>query len=111
MLACLRCLRRWVGVSPDRWAPARGASHLGVVEAASAVGSRGEHGVAAELGDVLFSAVNLARHLGLDAEAIARESAQRFEARFRHVEQEGGDLAKLDPKALDRLWEAAKRAD
>ena len=42
--------------------------------------------IAEEMGDVLFSCVNLARHLGLDAEASLRGASRKFEARFRAME-------------------------
>jgi tetrapyrrole methylase family protein/MazG family protein len=61
----------------------------------------------AELGDVLFSVVNLARHLGVDGEVALRTAIDRFEARFRHMEARGP----LDDLSLDELnerWEQAK---
>ena len=68
-----------------------------------------------ELGDVLFSAVNLARHLKLDAEATLRRSTGKFEQRFEHMEHAvpGGQeaLARLSPEEWDSLWHAAKDAD
>jgi MazG family protein len=67
--------------------------------------------IAAELGDLLFSVVNLARHLGVDAEAALRESAATFEGRFRHVESLGGELHSLGADELERRWEAAKGAE
>src|SRR3546814_219140 len=42
---------------------------------------------AAEVGDLLFSVVNYARHLSIDPETALREAASRFEARFRKVEE------------------------
>ena len=67
---------------------------------------------ASELGDVLFSAVNLARHLGIDAELALRESTARFEARFRWMEAHLGDreMADMSLGELDVLWERAKAA-
>ena len=64
---------------------------------------------AEELGDLLFAVVNLARHLGVDAEAALRQANRKFEARFRAIETEPGfaDLA-LDEK--EALWVAAKAA-
>lgn len=66
---------------------------------------------AEELGDILFTAVNLARHLELDAETVLRAANRKFEGRFRHMEQVAGkSLRELDPTALNRLWEQAKSA-
>lgn len=60
-----------------------------------------------ELGDVLFSVINLARHLGLDGELALRGAIDRFEARFRHMES-SGPLVGLSLDELDRRWERAK---
>ena len=60
-----------------------------------------------ELGDVLFSVVNLARHLGVDGEVALRGAIDRFEARFRHME-DAGPLDGLSLDDLNRRWEEAK---
>ncbi len=70
----------------------------------------GEGDVPSEIGDVLFSVINLSRHLGVDPELALRQATSRFEQRFRRME-EGGPLEGLDLEALDRRWEAAKAAD
>ena len=66
----------------------------------------------AELGDLLFSVVNLARHLDLDPETALRRANERFARRYRHVEREldrlGEPAAGASPELLDRLWVAAK---
>ena len=66
-----------------------------------------------ELGDVLFSVVNVARKLGLDAETALRDAADKFVARFARVQQlaaqRGMDLASSDLAQLDLLWDEAKR--
>jgi tetrapyrrole methylase family protein/MazG family protein len=68
--------------------------------------------VAHELGDLLFTVVNLARRLEVDAEAALRGSIVRFASRFAHIERAAGrSLADLAPEELDRLWEAAKAAE
>lgn len=63
--------------------------------------------VEAELGDLLFSVVNLARHLGVDPEVALRGSTRRFEERFRVMEQDG-PLEGLDIEELNRRWDQAK---
>lgn len=66
--------------------------------------------MAAELGDLLFSACNLSRKLGLDPEAALRGTVDRFAARFRHVEQDlGPDLARRSLDELEASWQRAKR--
>jgi nucleoside triphosphate diphosphatase len=66
----------------------------------------------AELGDLLFSIVNLARHLEVDPEAALRRANERFARRYRHVEKAlaalGEPPAGASPELLDRLWTAAK---
>jgi MazG family protein len=68
--------------------------------------------VEAEIGDLLFSVVNLARHLAVDPEAALRGANDRFSRRFRHVELALRTQGLLPSTAgaalLDRLWTAAK---
>jgi ATP diphosphatase len=62
-----------------------------------------------EIGDLLFSVVNYARHLGIDPEAALRAAIARFEKRFRHVEtQSEAPLSKLTIDQLELLWQRAK---
>jgi ATP diphosphatase len=64
-----------------------------------------------ELGDLLFTAVNLARHLRVDAESALRSSNAKFRGRFRVMEASAGGyeaLASLSPEELDALWRQAK---
>ena len=67
-----------------------------------------------ELGDVLFSLVNLARFLGLSAEVAMVSVNERFERRFREMEkiaaETGCSIEGADMATLDRLWEMAKKA-
>ena len=68
----------------------------------------------AELGDVLLAVVNLARHLGVDAESALRASNCRFERRFRHLEERvrasGRELRDISAPEFDLLWNEAKTA-
>ena len=65
---------------------------------------------AAEVGDLLFSVVNLARHLDIDPEAALREAAARFEQRFRKVETlSERPLTGMSIDELEALWQRAKR--
>lgn len=67
-----------------------------------------------ELGDLLFTVVNLARKLHLDAETALHRSTRKFSTRFRAVEQlasaRGITLEKLTLAELDQLWDEVKRS-
>jgi MazG family protein len=66
--------------------------------------------VEAELGDLLFTAVNLGRHLGVDAEMALRGCNRRFRDRFREMEQTADrPLEELSAGELEELWARAKR--
>ena len=66
----------------------------------------------AELGDLLFTLVNLARHLEVEPEVALRAANHRFEQRFRAMEQltaeDSRGLADLDAAELDALWRRVK---
>ncbi len=66
-----------------------------------------------EIGDLLFSLVNLARWLGVDAESALREANAQFVARFKAIEaraaEQGRALTDYSLEELDAFWEAAKR--
>lgn len=65
-----------------------------------------------ELGDLLFTIVNLSRHERIDAEAALRRASAKFESRFRSMEHDaersGQRLEELDSLALETLWTQAK---
>jgi tetrapyrrole methylase family protein/MazG family protein len=67
----------------------------------------GDGDIHAELGDLLFSVVNVARHLGLDPELALRQATHTFERRFRRMELEG-PLQGLGLDELDARWDRAK---
>jgi XTP/dITP diphosphohydrolase/ATP diphosphatase len=67
-----------------------------------------------EVGDLLFTVVNLARHLKVDAESALRATNAKFRARFRAMEASAGGfdaLASHSPAELDALWNRAKRGN
>lgn len=68
--------------------------------------------VRAELGDLLFSLVNVARLLEIDAEGSLRQAADTFTRRFKEVEAamraEGRQVDEASPEELDRQWLAVK---
>lgn len=65
-----------------------------------------------EWGDVIFSLVNLARHLNIDAESVFHRSIDTFISRFRSLEglakDMNKDLSELSIKEMDELWAKAK---
>jgi XTP/dITP diphosphohydrolase/ATP diphosphatase len=78
-------------------------------EAASADPAR-KPAVEAELGDLLFTVVNLGRHLGVDAEMALRNCNLRFRQRFREMELAAPrPLEELSPNELEALWALAKK--
>ncbi len=76
---------------------------------------RDQDEVEAELGDVLFSVVNLSRFLHLNPEEALRKSTNRFQRRFMHVEQQaakaGKELPVCSPEEMDQWWESAKNEE
>jgi tetrapyrrole methylase family protein/MazG family protein len=81
---------------------------LGEVRSAADADAR-----AAEIGDLLFSVVNLARWYQVDSESALREANLRFRQRFVAIEQaarqQGRDLSDLSLDEMDAIWQAAKR--
>ncbi len=68
-----------------------------------------------ETGDLLFAVVNLARHLGGDAEAALRAANRKFERRFTAIEaalaRQGRSPKDASLAEMDALWDAAKAAE
>ena len=66
--------------------------------------------VAEELGDLLFSAVNVSRFLGVDCEDALNQATDKFIGRFRKVEEQAGErpMTEMTLAELDQLWERAK---
>lgn len=82
----------------------------GELEAEIAAGESARDAAGRELGDLLFTAVNLARHLKIDPETTLRDTNARFRRRFRHMEEAAGKpLEELAPEELEALWAGAKR--
>jgi MazG family protein len=71
--------------------------------------------LADEAGDLLFAAVNLVRHAGVDPERALRAGNHKFTRRFRRVEQflreAGENISSTDLDTLDYYWEKAKQAE
>ena len=68
-----------------------------------------------EIGDILFSIVNLSRHLNVDAEEALRSTNRKFEERFLYIEErlreQGKDPASSTLEEMDTLWEEAKKKE
>ena len=78
-------------------------------EVFEAIDNRDWQELPGELGDLLFTVVNLGRHLNVDAEMALRGCNLRFRQRFRVMEQMAPrPLEELNPKELEELWSAAK---
>jgi tetrapyrrole methylase family protein/MazG family protein len=67
-----------------------------------------------ELGDLLFSAVNLCRYLRIDPSVALQRTNVKFERRFKYVEQRmkesGRDMAQENLAVMDAYWEEAKKS-
>jgi nucleoside triphosphate diphosphatase len=70
---------------------------------------------AAEIGDLLFAAVNLARHLNADPETVLRQTNRKFERRFAAIEDDLAARGRLPQDAtleeMEALWQAAKKIE
>ncbi len=86
-----------------------------IAELEQAVKTGAPEAVEDEIGDLLFSVVNLARHLKVDPEIALRKGNAKFERRFRHIETalaaEGQSPKTVPPARLEELWHAAKAAE
>jgi ATP diphosphatase len=83
------------------------------IEAELASGDR--TAASAEVGDLLFAVVNLARHLDADPEVVLRATNHKFERRFGAIEQALATRGKAPQNAtlaeMEDLWNAAKKAE
>jgi MazG family protein len=86
------------------------AEETAELEAEAAANPPDKQLVESELGDLLFTAVNLARHLGVDAEMALRGCNLRFRQRFAEMERTASrPLEELSPAELEDLWSNAKK--
>ena len=85
-----------------------------IEELKSAIAQQDDKASAEELGDVLFSAVNVSRFIGVDAEQALGDACDKFISRFSQVEQLAGergvDMKSSTLEELDALWDEAKKA-
>jgi tetrapyrrole methylase family protein / MazG family protein len=101
-----------VGFDWPTWREAWSKVREEMVEADEAMVAGDADRVKAELGDLLFSLVNVARLLEIDAEGSLRQAADTFTRRFKEVEAamraEGRQVDEASPEELDRQWLAVK---
>lgn len=68
--------------------------------------------ISGEIGDILFSVVNLARHLRIDPEQSLRRTNRKFRARFSYIERSlsasGKSMEEVDLPTLESLWQESK---
>ena len=97
------------------WPDAAGVAAKVAEEAAELAAAPDSEGREAELGDMLFTLVNLARHLEIDAEAALRRTNARFARRFAAMEAmlagQGRRPEEADAEELEALWARAKAGE
>lgn len=83
-----------------------------VAEVEAALRAGAEEGIRAEIGDLLFAVVNVARLAGTDPEAALQGAIERFRERFQWMEdaadEHGRELRALTLEEMERLWVEAK---
>jgi len=86
-----------------------------VAELKQALAEGNKAHVAEEFGDLMFTLVNLSRHLDVNPETALREANRKFEKRFRAMEaqmrSEGRDMQALSETELDKYWNKAKATE
>jgi tetrapyrrole methylase family protein/MazG family protein len=91
------------------------AEEIGELTAALASEGPGSARLEHEVGDILFSVVNVSRFAGIDAEQALRVAADRFAARFATMQElaaeQGERLERMNLDQMDALWERAKERD
>jgi MazG family protein len=101
-----------VGFDWTEWQPAWAKVREEVAELDESVAAGDAGRIREELGDLLFSIVNVARLLGMDAEDALRQADEKFMRRFREVEAEmradGRAVADASARELDESWERVK---
>ncbi len=118
LVAALRMTQKAAGVGFD-WPDAGGVldkleEEIGELREALGEGGRpaGRGAAMEELGDLLFSVANLARHLGIDPEAALAATNLKFRRRFERVESavaaSGRTLDQASLEEMERLWQEAK---
>ena len=81
-----------------------------IAELQQAIEQQSAENIEEELGDLLFTCVNLNRRLGFDSETLLRKASSKFETRFRNMESQAGEqaLSSMSSEQLESLWNKAK---
>ncbi|HOV42963.1 MAG TPA: MazG family protein [Syntrophothermus lipocalidus] len=94
------------------WPDVEGALQKVAEEVRELAEAKEPENVAAEMGDILFAVVNVARFLGVDPEEALQKTNNKFEDRFRYIEdnlvQQGKAWSEVSLEEMDALWEEAK---
>ncbi len=102
-----------VGFDWPEAAPVLAKIHEEVAELVDAVTVGDPTEIEDELGDLLFSVVNLARQVGVESEVALAGASRKFTRRFQDMEriahERGQSLSALSLAELDRLWEEVKQ--
>jgi len=96
------------------WEDAEGPKAKIAEELAEVESAQSEEAIEEEVGDLIFAAVNYARHLGVDAEGALKKASRKFESRFRKMEgflNGAGDFSALSMATKEALWVKAKKVD
>jgi nucleoside triphosphate diphosphatase len=83
-----------------------------IIEVEAEIAEGSAQTLSSEVGDLLFAAVNLARHLEIDPEAALRRANAKFERRFAHIENRLAEAGQTPERAsldeMEQLWAEAK---
>lgn len=84
-----------------------------IAEVREAMASGNQDAMEDEIGDLLFVAANIARHLKVDPEKAVRRTNEKFISRFKHLEAQAQATGKTEftLEELDRFWDNAKAAE
>lgn len=86
-----------------------------IAEVKAEIESNDRDKLEAEIGDLFFSVVNLARKLKIDSESAIKTANRKFERRFRQVEAEltktGAKINEKNLEELDRIWDNIKKTE
>jgi len=87
--------------------------HEETAEVTHSIAGNDKEATTAEIGDLLFAVVNVARHLDIDAESALRNATQKFRSRVEAVQQlaqeQGHEMSDLSLEELDHLWNTVKK--